>query len=71
MTAHMNVGLCGPFSLDFAVGLLVLWAVSISYVYFVSCLPYLSEEEQSYFSLLPVDKSSLNLLDFLTLFGGR
>jgi len=68
MIAHMNVGLCGPSSIDFVVGLLVLWAVSVSYVYFVSCLPYLSAAEQSSFSLLPADRSLLNLLDFLALF---
>lgn len=29
----MNVGLWGPSSFDFVSGLLVLWAVSISYIF--------------------------------------
>jgi hypothetical protein len=33
ITAHMNVGLWGPSSFDFVSGLLVLWAVSISYIF--------------------------------------
>ena len=60
MIAHMNVGLCGPSSIDFVVGLLVLWAASISCMFtllvlwtvsvpciFTLYLAYLTDRRQS------------------------